>query len=187
MIHSMLQAALSSKALLLSLDDAVKFLTPKGFKEGVKHARSGLLFDRSPKGLLRTGKGTLSLMRQPLWMTLPMAAYAAASAPRGQKLNAATSSTAAVALASLPGALLGGTVGALISTAILEPMITAGLQQTISRVGQTAQRTLRPRMGGTYEDTNRAVTMRQRAAQDISTSLLNARQFLGREGTLLHT
>ena len=40
--------------------------------------------------------------------------------------------------------------------------------------------------GGDYEDTQVAFTMRQRAAQEMSTSLLNARAWLGKEALLFH-
>jgi hypothetical protein len=42
-------------------------------------------------------------------------------------------------------------------------------------------------MGGDYQDTQVAWTMRQRAAQEMSGSLLNARQYLGKEAALMHS
>jgi len=41
-------------------------------------------------------------------------------------------------------------------------------------------------MGGDYVDTERAATMRQRAVQEMSGSLLNARSVLGQEALLMH-
>lgn len=41
-------------------------------------------------------------------------------------------------------------------------------------------------MGGNYKDTEIAQTMRQKAAQEMQGSLLNARQYLGKEALLLH-
>jgi hypothetical protein len=41
-------------------------------------------------------------------------------------------------------------------------------------------------MGGNYEDTKIAYTMRQRAAQELGSSVVNARQWLGREALFLH-
>jgi hypothetical protein len=41
-------------------------------------------------------------------------------------------------------------------------------------------------MGGTYQDTQQAYTMRARAAQELGSSLLNARQILGKEALYFH-
>ncbi len=41
-------------------------------------------------------------------------------------------------------------------------------------------------MGGNYEDTRVAYTMRQRAAQEMGSSVMNARQYLGKEAALMH-
>jgi hypothetical protein len=40
--------------------------------------------------------------------------------------------------------------------------------------------------GGDYQDTKAAYTMRQRALQEMGTSLLNARMHLGKEAALMH-
>jgi hypothetical protein len=42
-------------------------------------------------------------------------------------------------------------------------------------------------MGGGYQDTQTAYTMRQRAAQELTGSLLNARPYLGKEAALMHS
>jgi hypothetical protein len=44
----------------------------------------------------------------------------------------------------------------------------------------------RLKTGGNYEDTEAAYTMRQAACNELSGSLLNARQWLGREGAMMH-
>lgn len=41
-------------------------------------------------------------------------------------------------------------------------------------------------MGGNYEDSRVAYTMRQRASQEMGSSVMNARSWLGREAVLLH-
>lgn len=41
-------------------------------------------------------------------------------------------------------------------------------------------------MGGSYQDTQQAWTMRQKAAQQLGSSLLNARQILGQEAAFFH-
>lgn len=41
-------------------------------------------------------------------------------------------------------------------------------------------------MGGNYEDTQLAYTMRQKAAQELGSSVMNARQYLGKEALLMH-
>lgn len=41
-------------------------------------------------------------------------------------------------------------------------------------------------MGGNYEDTRIAYTMRQRAAQEMGSSVMNARSWLGKEAILMH-
>jgi hypothetical protein len=49
------------------------------------------------------------------------------------------------------------------------------------------QNVRRVRMGGDYQDTQVAWTVRQRAAQEMAGSLLNACQYLGREAALMHS
>jgi hypothetical protein len=44
----------------------------------------------------------------------------------------------------------------------------------------------RVRFGGNFKDSQPAYTMRQKAEQELSGSLLNARRYLGREAQLFH-
>jgi hypothetical protein len=88
------------------------------------------------------------------------------------------------------GALIGGaiagpvgaTVGMFVGTTALEGVIAKPIQF----LHDYATMTRHLGMGGWYEDTYPAYTMRQRAVREMSASLLNARQYLGREALLLH-
>ena len=42
-------------------------------------------------------------------------------------------------------------------------------------------------MGGGFQDTEQAYTMSQAAAREMSRSLVNARQYLGKESVLMHS
>lgn len=66
-------------------------------------------------------------------------------------------------------------------------MVMGGLQahnQAVSRFRQNASNFATPSVGGSYYDTNRALTMRQSAIQAIEGSKMNARSALGNEAKL---
>jgi hypothetical protein len=76
------------------------------------------------------------------------------------------------------GAIAGGLIGDPIGRHIAESGVRAVVDGTRSLT--------RLNFGDSYVDTQAALTMRQRGAQELAGSLLNARQWLGKEGALLH-
>ena len=119
--------------------------------------------------------------------TVPLGALTFAMAPRGHKVSATAANMTSYSLAAIPGALLAGPVGGTITSLVLGPMLEHNMGTALQYVKDTGARTMRVRMGGDYLDTSTAYTMRQRAAQDMSGSLLNCRQYLGREALLMHS
>lgn len=121
-------------------------------------------------------------------------AYAAATAPRGQALSKGTAAGISwgltSAVAGTIGGMLGGPAGAW-AASIIGPMIlgdsvdkaVAGIIQPMVDFGANMRKM---RFGGDYRDTQTAHTMRQVAAREMSTSLMNARQWLGQEGAFMH-
>jgi len=112
-----------------------------------------------------------------------------ASAPKGQlakrgieSVGVTTGSAVGAALGGLAlglpgeiaGGLIGGTVGEKVG-AVIEPLEELGRQA------------YHLNFGGEYHDTEVAWTMRQRAVQEMGSSALNARQYLGKEALLFHT
>jgi hypothetical protein len=75
---------------------------------------------------------------------------------------------------SVIGSLTGYTIANSIGRSVIGSAMTAG--QSINHLN----------VGGNYKDTEVAYTMRQRAAQEMSGSLLNARMYLGAEGWMQH-
>ena len=111
-----------------------------------------------------------------------------ASAPKGQlakrgieSVGVTTGSAVGAALGGLAlglpgeiaGGLIGGTVGEKVG-AVIEPLEDLGHQA------------YHLNFGGEYHDTEVAWTMRQRAVQEMGSSALNARQYLGKEAALMH-
>lgn len=73
--------------------------------------------------------------------------------------------------------------------ALLGTMAAAGVKATdrLAKKGKGFRRSLGgPNVGGGYQDTQQAYTMRQRAVQAIQQSRMNARSVLGNEASLLH-
>jgi hypothetical protein len=98
-------------------------------------------------------------------------------------------------VASEAGSIIGGIVGGLTPIpggGILGSLIGYSIGGTLARTplakameyGKTINHIS---VGGHYRDTEMAYTMRQRASQELSGSLLNARMYLGQEGNLYHT
>ena len=114
-------------------------------------------------------------------------AFAAAIAPRGHKASAAAAFAITSPLSAIPGALLAGTAGAVVGGFVLGAPMERKAAAALQYVKETGRRTMKVNMGGDYVDTEAAYTMRQRAAQDMSGSLLNARTYLGKEAALLHS
>lgn len=116
-----------------------------------------------------------------------LGAVAAAMAPRGKFVASASGAAGATVggvlgaaagglLFGLPGELIGGALGGAAGErleAVVQPFAEFGRNQARLNFG-------------TYKDSQAAFTMRQVAAREISQSVLNARQYLGKEALLLH-
>jgi hypothetical protein len=126
--------------------------------------------------------------RMGLMFSAPLALLGIATAPKGEMIKRGaegigmlTGSAVGAALGGLAlglpgeiaGGLIGGTVGEKVG-AVIEPLEELGRQAHHLN------------FGGEYHDTEIAYTQRQRAIQEMSTSCLNARQWLGKEAALMH-
>jgi hypothetical protein len=139
------------------------------------------------KGGARTAKGMWNFSYGGVWpFLLPMATYLGSKAGTGQEVSTAAGFLGG-SLAALPGALVAGGPGALISSMLFSEKIghkvrsmTQGFADRYRK--QTEFEFADPK----YMDTQAALTMRQTAAKLLSTSLSNARQYLGKEAAFLH-
>lgn len=122
---------------------------------------------------------------------LGMAAFQGGMAARGHK--ASTFMTSLVAQA--PGAIIGGALGALVGFPslgaiaggmVLDPIFTPLIGKPLQSFTEIARRNSRMEMGGGFQDSQQALTMRQVASQEMSHSVLNARHYLGKEGAFMH-
>ena len=82
--------------------------------------------------------------------------------------------------------MLGGIPGMVVGMA-LDPIIKNAVGKPIQALHDLGRNAHRLHTGGDYKDTQVAYTMRQAAAQEMSSSLLNARSYLGREAAFLHS
>ena len=82
------------------------------------------------------------------------------------------------------GNIVGSTIGGKIGE-IWDPGLNAqaGFELQVMRSAAAARRV---NFGGDFEDTQQAYTMRQQAVQEMSGSLMNARQYLGNEAAFFH-
>jgi hypothetical protein len=106
--------------------------------------------------------------------------YAGYSA--GAALGAAVGSVIAPGIGTAVGGFLGGIAGGAVGDLAVRDPVEHGVQTFANFAGRMA----RLEMGGNYLDTQAALTMRQVAVREMSGSLLNARQWLGKESLLMH-
>jgi hypothetical protein len=145
--------------------------------------RSGLLFGKPVHGLARgyqtniKGAGPLMLLGGVL---------AAATAPRGHAL-ATGSRTLGYAIGALAGSAVAGNLGTLVGGYLGDKLLGAGIEKTVQGFNELAGNVRRLNMGGRYQDTEAAFTMRQVAVREMGSSLLNARRILGQEAAFMHT
>lgn len=118
--------------------------------------------------------------------SIPYAAYSMANAPKGRAIGNAIGAFSGMTFGGAIGGLLGGPIGAMVGSAVLSGPIERGVSSVVNTIAQLHNTNNRVHAGGDYKDTQRAYTMRQRAAQEMSGSLFNARQYLGSEATMFH-
>jgi hypothetical protein len=99
----------------------------------------------------------------------------------GKRTLGAAGSGMTKALFGIPG-MIAGTAAAWAVDEFVTPRVAAAHKAVLRE-----SRLLRHfNAGGDYEDTQVAYTMRQRAVQEMGQSLLNARQYLGKEALMFH-
>jgi hypothetical protein len=117
---------------------------------------------------------------------VPIAAYSMATAARGHKVAAGVSGLTS-GVGSLIGGAIGGLPGALIGGFLLDSVIGNKIASGVQKIHDIDGRMRGLGFGGNYVDTQQAATMRQSAVREMSGSLANARQYLGREGAFMHS
>jgi phage tail tape-measure protein len=118
------------------------------------------------------------------------AAGAAASAAAAQAAGIVgfiTGRAAGVAIGSfiLPGVgtWAGGIIGGGVGSLVGDKKARVATQRLVNSIAIYRPRV---RFGGNFKDSQPAYTMRAKAEQELSGSLLNARRYLGREAQLMH-
>jgi hypothetical protein len=161
--------------------------------KGGKHAIHGGFY--SPKNMKNPLGQRLGTAARTGWdmsfkgnmiLAAPMAAFAFASAPEGRKVSTATGALASGvgafvggALFGLPGAVVGGFIG--------DELASSAIGKAMGRMHDLPRDRARVNFTTGFQDSDAAFTMRQRAAHELSGSLMNARQYLGGEGAFLHS
>jgi hypothetical protein len=107
----------------------------------------------------------------------------------GGAIGAGIGSMIAPGVGTIVGGIIGGIAGSIGGNAAGNAMF-GGVAQNAGLAARAIVRTARAvdtvQFGGNFVDSRAAYTMRQRAVQDMSGSMLNARQFLGNEAIFLH-
>jgi hypothetical protein len=155
-----------------------------GAESGLKDSFSGLLFGSGLKKSLHAGY-EMSFKGSAIF-TLPMTAFAMGMAPRGQTLSAAAGGLS-TGVASFVGGMFGGLPGAMVAGYFGDEAISSTVGKLVQKVHDLGVNNRKLGMGGNYQDSEQAYTMRQLAAQEMSGSLMNARQWLGRESVQMHS
>ena len=134
-------------------------------------------------GLMASTKAARSTLMMPMFQ-LPLAAFMAGMAPKGHKLSSGAGQMAPM-LGSAIGTLFGGMPGAIIGGFAGDALAQSALGTGMQWLHDFDQSRRKLGMGGDYVDTQTAFTMRARASQQLSGSLLNARHWLGKEAALM--
>jgi hypothetical protein len=104
----------------------------------------------------------------------------------GEAIGGAVGSLAGP-LGTAVGVAIGGTIGSIVGGIKGYNTLYDSTANGIIAATKAAKASLHYNIGGNYKDTTIASTMRQRAASEMSGSLLNARMWLGQEARLSHT
>lgn len=157
--------------------------------------RTGFFRPKAGTGLIQGAKIGYSVgLKGNLPFAVLGGAYAAATAPRGQAISrgaaAGVSWGATAAIAGTIGTMVGGPAAGWVASVVAPMLIGDTVDKAIAGVIQPmvdfGSNMRKMRFGGDYRDTQTAHTMRQVAAREMSTSLMNARQWLGQEGAFMH-
>lgn len=142
---------------------------------GLKYARSQMGWEEGLKPTLKWG--------------VPFALLGMASYKKGEFVKETATQTGLIAggyLGGVVGGALGGIPGALVGN-----LVGGYLGDIAGKVADPVMETGRlighSNFGGNYKDTEKAYTFRQQAVQSMNSSILNARQYLGKESLLFHT
>jgi hypothetical protein len=118
----------------------------------------------------------------------PLAILGIATAPKGEMIK-----RGAEGIGMLTGQAMGGAVGGLlfgmpgeIAGQIIGGTVGEKIGSTLKPLEDLGHQAYHLNFGGEYHDTEVAWTMRQRAVQEMGSSALNARQYLGKEAALMH-
>ena len=145
---------------------------------------SGAVFGRPVKGL---GVG-LSHLKGIGYFATGAGILESALAPRGHKMSGfagGVGRTAGFAVGDIIGNTIAGPIGGFVLGSLTEKV--GGAVGDAVQMFNDFNRTIKHiNMGGNYEDSRVAYTMRQRAAQEMGTSVMNARAWLGKEAVLMH-
>jgi len=118
----------------------------------------------------------------------PLAILGMATAPKGEIIK-----RGAEGVGMLTGQAFGGAAGGLlfgmpgeIAGQIIGGTVGERVGSTLKPLEDLGHQAYHLNFGGEYKDTEVAWTMRQRAVQEMGSSALNARQYLGKEAALMH-
>jgi hypothetical protein len=172
------------------VEDLLNF-THKSFAQKGKFPKAGVLRGNSKLGAkyAATQLGWEEGIKPALKLGLPFAAYALAKSSKGNFVSTAASQTGQIAggyFGGAVGSLLGGVPGILVGN-LIGATVGDEAGQLINPIMDVGKRINHSNFGGNYRDSEQAYTYRQKASQSMNSSLLNCRQFLGKEALLLHT
>jgi hypothetical protein len=149
----------------------------------------GLLGGHAMKGYERVADNIWGKSaRLNLGITSLIGGFAIGAAPRGKMANRTSETLGLMAGQAIGGAVGGGLfgvagelVGNLVGGWVGEKV--GALTEPFEKIGSEARHA---NFGGHYQDNEATFTMRQRAVQEMGSSALNARRYLGSEAVLMH-
>lgn len=151
--------------------------------EGTNAWKSGAVFGKTAEGVRH---GTEFALRGQIPLMALSAGFSAGMAPRHHALSAASRT-----LGSTVGTVLGfatlGAVGGIFGGEIGDKVLGAPIEKAAQFVSDIGSSVNKLHFGGDFQDSAPAWTMRQAAVQQMASSNLNARRYLGAEAAFMHT
>ena len=145
--------------------------------------KTGLIFGKPLQGM-KHGFGMSFKGNGPFM--LAGAALGAATAPRGHALSESARSLGG-GLGTLVGGMLGGGAGMIVGGYLGEEFAGSAIAKGVQSIADLSKNYRTLHMGGDFQDSEGAYTMRQVACREMNSSLLNARSILGREAAFMHS
>ena len=176
---------------LANLGFRFRFAKPAGTYQGIRTATANFVKNSATvKALDMTVKGNL--------ISVPLIAFTAATAPRGERASTVAAETAGVLIYPVMAAAIAAVIPegvlltagvratiAMLAAAIPNMTFVEGANRAFSQISRSEKRIMRIETGGNHQDSETARAFRFNSLNEMSSAFQSSRTWLGREAFLL--